>query len=190
MEINQAVRWLLLSGSLLLALLLGWWLWSDRESDHPDLLKKVPVFEFPLIGRSGVVTRHQFRDRALVVSYFNPDCSHCRSLADAVGKRSDRLVYKVGGKPAKVAWLWVTRFDEDAAWEFMREFGLENRKDVWLAADREGVFYQAFGDMHVPSVYVFDKQGIFIETIFDQPTYGDILQTLGGKWVNKPKKSR
>jgi hypothetical protein len=40
MEINQAVRWLLLSGSLLLALLLGWWLWSDRESDHPDLLQK------------------------------------------------------------------------------------------------------------------------------------------------------
>jgi hypothetical protein len=44
--------------------------------------------------------------------------------------------------------------------------------------------------MHVPSVYVFDKQGIFLETIFDQPTYGDILQTLGGKRVNKPKKSR
>ena len=83
MEINQAVRWLLLSGSLLLALLLGWWLWSDRESDHPDLLEKVPVFEFPLIGRSGVVTRHQFRDRALVVSYFNPDCSHliCKNFS-------------------------------------------------------------------------------------------------------------
>ena len=55
MEINQAVRWLLLSGSLLLALLLGWWLWSDSETDRPDLLEKVPVFEFPLIGRSGVV---------------------------------------------------------------------------------------------------------------------------------------
>jgi hypothetical protein len=44
--------------------------------------------------------------------------------------------------------------------------------------------------MHVPSVYVFDKEGSFIEAIYDQPTYGDILQTLGGKRVNKPKKSR
>ena len=190
MEINRAVRWLLLSASFVLAMMLGWWLCFDQSSDSPDLPSKVPVFEFPLIGQSGVVTRHQFRGKALVVSYFNPDCSHCRSLADGVGKRSDRLVYKVGGKPSKVAWLWVTRFDEDSAWEFIREFGLNNRKDVWLAADREGAFYRAFGDMHVPSVYVFDHRGQYLETIYDQPAYSDILQILAGKKVNKPKKSR
>lgn len=190
MEINRAVRGFLLVGSLFLALLMAWMLGSDSTEEAPELLKKTPVFEFPLIGQSGVVTRHQFKGRALVVSYFNPECSHCQSLADEVGKRSDRLVYKVGGKPYRVAWLWVTRFDEDKAWAFMQKYGLNGRRDVWLAADREGAFYAAFGDMHVPSVYVFDAGGHYLETVYDQPTYGDVLRILAGKKANKPKKSR
>ncbi|MFZ9969064.1 MAG: peroxiredoxin family protein [Bacteroidia bacterium] len=190
MEINRAVRGFLLLGSLFLVLLMAWILGSNSTEEAPELLKKTPVFEFPLIGQSGVVTRHQFKGRALVVSYFNPECSHCQSLADEVGKRSDRLVYKVGGKPYRVAWLWVTRFDEDKAWAFMQEYGLNGRRDVWLAADREGAFYTAFGDMHVPSVYVFDAGGHYLETVYDQPTYGDVLQILAGKKANKPKKSR
>jgi hypothetical protein len=190
MEINRAVRGFLLIGSLFLVILMAWVLGSGSKEDAPKILKKIPVFEFPLIGQSGVITRHQFKGRALVVSYFNPDCSHCQMLADGVGKRSDRLVYKVGGKPTRVAWLWVTRFDEDQAWDFMKQYGLAGRPDVWLAADREGAFYGAFGDMHVPSVYVFDAGGRYLQTVYDQPSYGDVLQILAGKKVNKPKKSR
>ncbi|MFM9060665.1 MAG: TlpA family protein disulfide reductase [Bacteroidota bacterium] len=190
MEINRAVRGFLLIGSLFLVILMAWVLSSGSKEDAPEILKKIPVFEFPLIGQSGVITRHQFKGRALVVSYFNPDCSHCQMLADGVGKRSDRLVYKVGGKPTRVAWLWVTRFDEDQAWDFMKQYGLAGRPDVWLAADREGTFYGAFGDMHVPSIYVFDAGGRYLQTVYDQPSYGDVLQILAGKKVNKPKKSR
>lgn len=190
MEINRAVRGFLLIGSFFLVILMAWVLGSGSKEETPEILKKIPVFEFPLIGQSGVITRHQFKGRALVVSYFNPDCSHCQMLADGVGKRSDRLVYKVGGKPTRVAWLWVTRFDEDQAWDFMKQYGLAGRPDVWLAADREGAFYGAFGDMHVPSVYVFDAGGRYLQTVYDQPSYGDVLQILAGKKVNKPKKSR
>ncbi|MFM9142486.1 MAG: TlpA family protein disulfide reductase [Bacteroidota bacterium] len=190
MEINRAVRGFLLIGSLFLVILMAWVLGSGSKEDAPEILKKIPVFEFPLIGQSGVITRHQFKGRALVVSYFNPDCSHCQMLADGVGKRSYRLVYKVGGKSTRVAWLWVTRFDEDQAWDFMKQYGLAGRPDVWLAADREGTFYGAFGDMHVPSIYVFDAGGRYLQTVYDQPSYGDVLQILAGKKVNKPKKSR
>jgi hypothetical protein len=100
------------------------------------------------------------------------------------------MTYKVRGRKVSLGWLWVTRFDEDKAWAFMQEFGLADRPGVWLAADREGAFYRAFGDMHVPSLYVFDSKGRLLEAVYDQPLYSDVLKILGGGRADKAKKTR
>lgn len=189
MELRLVFRGLLLAGSLVLGYFLYKQLVLDRREEE-QVLTRIPVFEFPLIGKSGVVTRHQFRNQVLVVSYFNPDCSHCRKLAATVGAKPRGMTYKVRGRKVSLGWLWVTRFDEDKAWAFMQEFGLADRPGVWLAADREGAFYRAFGDMHVPSLYVFDSKGRLLEAVYDQPLYSDVLKILGGGRADKAKKTR
>lgn len=189
MEINRLIRLLLIASSLLMLVFLGWW-WYSSPTHTEESLSKVPVFEFPLIGSSGVVTRHQFKGQYLVLSYFNPDCSHCRKLAATVGDKPSGSKLKLRGKEIRLGWLWVTRFDEDQAWKFMEQYGLVNKPDTWLAADREGAFYKAFGDMHVPSLYVFDPQGNFLEAVYDEPLYADVLKIIGGGQAHKPKKIR
>ncbi len=189
MEITRLFRIMLITASCLMFAALGWW-WLSASSVNEEYLSKVPVFEFPLIGRSGVVTRHQFKDRFLVVSYFNPDCSHCRRLAETVGEKPSGNKIKLRGKEIRLAWLWVTRFDEDQALKFMERYGLKDKADTYLAADREGSFYKAFGDMHVPTIYVFDLEGNFLEAVYDEPLYSDILKIIGGGKAHKPKKIR
>lgn len=189
MEITRLFRLALVTASVCLLASLVWW-WYSKPSLNEETLTKVPVFEFPLIGRSGVVTRHQFKGQYLVVSYFNPDCSHCRRLAATVGEKPTGTKIKLRGKEIRVGWLWVTRFDEDEAWNFMKDFGLTDKPHTYLAADREGSFYRAFGDMHVPSLYVFDPQGNFLEAVYDEPLYSDVLKIIGGGQAQKPKKIR
>jgi hypothetical protein len=190
MEINRLIRLALIIASLVLLGMSAWWWFSSPADMDEQQLTKVPVFEFPLIGRSGVVTRHQFKGRYLVVSYFNPDCSHCRKLASTVGQKPTGIKIKKGGKEVRLGWLWVTRFDEDQAWKFMEQYGLKDKPDTWLAADREGNFYRSFGDMHVPSLYVFDPSGNFLEAVYDEPLYADVLKIIGGGRAQKPKKVR
>jgi len=189
MEINRLIRYVLIAASLLMLLFIGWW-WFSNPLTEEEELTQVPVFEFPLIGRSGVVTRHQFKGRYLIVSYFDPDCSHCRRLAATVGDKPAGDKIKLRGKEIRLGWLWVTRFDEDQAWKFMEEYDLKDKPNTWLAADREGSFYKAFGDMHVPSLYVFDPQGNFLEAVYDEPQYSDVLKIVGGGQAQKPKKIR
>jgi hypothetical protein len=125
-----------------------------------------------------------------VVSYFNPDCSHCQNLAATVGDKPAGTKLQLSGREIRLGWLWVTRFDEDHAWKFMEQYGLRDKPDTWLAADREGTFYKAFGDMHVPSLYVFDSKGNFLEAVYDEPLYADVLKIIGGGRAHKPKKIR
>ncbi|MBM3930244.1 MAG: hypothetical protein FJ336_03045, partial [Sphingomonadales bacterium] len=62
MEITRLFRLALVTASVCLLASLVWW-WYSKPSLNEETLTKVPVFEFPLIGRSGVVTRHQFKGK-------------------------------------------------------------------------------------------------------------------------------
>lgn len=149
---------------------------------NPGQLDKLPKFSFPQIGSKGEIGRSDLRDGKTVVLYFSPNCEHCRSLAADIGKQLGRL--------RDIDFVFVTRFDEADAVTFAREFKLWEQPNVYFGLDMNAAFYNYFGEMYIPSAYVFNEDGKLLQVLYQNTMVNDILDVYAGKRSDKNKGTR
>ena len=152
------------------------------EESAPGRLTELPKFSFPLIGGKGEINRSDLRNTKTVVLYFSPDCEHCRALGNDIGKQ-------LGGL-RDIDFVFVTRFDEADAVTYARGFKLWEQPNVYFGLDQNAAFYGYFGDMYVPSAYVFNEEGEFLQTLYQNTLVKDILDVYAGKRSDKNKGTR
>lgn len=152
------------------------------EDASTGRLSELPNFSFPRIGDKGEIGRSDLRNGKTVVLYFSPDCEHCRALGNDIGKQ-------LGGL-RDIDFVFITRFDEADAVTYAREFKLWEQPNVYFGLDLNAAFYGFFGEMYVPSAYVFDKDGKLLQTLYQNTLVKDILDVYAGKRSDKNKGTR
>lgn len=143
---------------------------------------QLPDYSFMRMGGKGEIKRADLRKTHTVVVYFNPNCSHCRALATDLGNKIDYL--------REIDFVWVTRFDEGASIHFAKSMGLWDKDNVYLGIDREAAFYRFFGDMFVPSVYIYAPDGNLIQQLNQDALVQDIMTVVNGGVSDKMRKTR
>lgn len=152
------------------------------EPTLPGKLEKLPKFSFLQIGSKGEISRSDLRGGKTVVLYFSPDCEHCRALGEDIGRQLGRL--------RDIDFVFVTRFDEGAAIAYARDFGLWEQPNMYFGLDMNASFYNYFGEMYVPSTYVFNEDGKLLQVLYQNTMVSDILDVLAGKVSDKNKGTR
>lgn len=145
-------------------------------------LEKLPKFKFPKIGGNGSISKSDLRSGKTVVLYFSPDCEHCQALGADIGKQLDRL--------ADIDFVFVTRFDEADAILFAQKNQLWEKPNVFFGADVDAAFYGYFGEMFIPSAYIFDAKGYFLQSVHQNAMVSDILNVLAGIPSDKNRSTR
>lgn len=145
-------------------------------------LSTLPNFSFPRIGSKGEISRSDLRGGKTVILYFSPNCEHCRALGTDIGKELGRL--------RDIDFVFITRFDEADAVTFAREFKLWEQPNVHFGLDINAAFYGFFGEMYVPSAYVFNQDGELMQTLYQNTMVKDILDVYAGKRSDKNKGTR
>ncbi len=152
------------------------------EPTLPGKLEKLPKFSFPKIGSKGEISRSDLRGGKTVVLYFSPDCEHCRALGSDIGKQIGSL--------RDIDFVFVTRFDEGDAIAFARDFGLWEQPNIYFGLDMNASFYNYFGEMYVPSAYVFNEDGKLLQVLYQNAMVNDLRDVYAGKRSDKNKGTR
>jgi len=173
---------LLLAGVFLLFQLYAYWQYSRPVFDGQGRLLRLPDFEFRGFGPGDVCTHRNFHRGPAVVVYYGPDCAHCRKLGTEVALRQAELGH--------INWLFVTRAPVEEARSYAVATGLSRHQSVFMGLDENAAFYQYFGDMYIPSTYVFDSDRKFLQTLHQDTGVDDLLQVVAGNKVNRPKSAR
>ncbi|MBM3918787.1 MAG: hypothetical protein FJ344_04695 [Sphingomonadales bacterium] len=166
----------------LLFQLYAYWQQSRPVFDEQGRLLRLPEFAFPLLDTDGVCRSDLLRNGPVVVVYFGPDCAHCRNLGREVARRQAELT--------SVNWVFVTRARAGEARVYAEETGLAEHPSIYLCRDEQARFYQYFGEMYIPSVYVFDSDRKFLQSLHQSTDVTDILDVLEGKMIARHKQTK
>lgn len=135
-------------------------------SEGGELLQ-LPKFTFTdLAGKS--FNRKQLDEGVpTIIFYFNPDCGHCKSLAQQINSRKNGF--------SKVQMVWVSPSSMNSIRIFMEEFGLKNWQNTWVLSDTRNDFFSFFGEMYMPSTFLFFPDGSFMHRFKGSTDVMDIL---------------
>lgn len=177
-------RWLKW-GIVILAIFIGAYLIYDTmlvdERSQIGDGRTLPNFSFLRLGEKGDLDRSDLSQDMVVVVYFSPNCQHCQSLAADLGTKVERLT--------NIDWVWITRFDKGEAIKFAETYGLNAQPNVHFGLDQNARFYQFFGDMFTPSVYIYKDEKL-LNVLAQDTQVKDILMVLDGLPTDKFRKTR
>ncbi len=171
--------------AILAVFVVGYLLYSQFfKTDRPEIGngQTLPDFSFLRMGGKGEVERGDLRGGKTVVVYFSPNCSHCQKLAADLGPR---LPYM-----KDIDFVWITRFDEGEAIQFAKSNNLYEQPNVYFGLDQDAKFYAYFGDMFIPSTYVYDEDGKLLQQLNQDAMVSDIMTVYGGGVSDKFRKTR
>lgn len=146
------------------------------------VLTDLPRFKFPRIGVSGEISRGDLRKGKTVVVYFSPNCDHCQQLGADIGMQYSQLT--------DIDFVFVTRLDEADAIVFAQKCNIWEKPNILFGLDVDAAFYAYFGDMFIPSSYIFDEKGNFLQSVHQKAMVKDILDVYAGKPSDKNKSTR
>src|SRR5690606_24432983 len=109
------------------------------------------------------------------------NCSHCQTLAADLGGKADYL--------KEVSFVWITRFDESEALQFLKSNNLWGKSNIYAGIDQDARFYRYFGDMFIPSIYIYEK-GELLQQLNQDATVRDIMTVYAGGVSDKLRKTR
>jgi thiol-disulfide isomerase/thioredoxin len=117
--------------------------------------KVIPPFSFNGTQGKPVTFNDMPKGKTLFVLYFSPDCDHCNKQAALIQAELQRF--------DKAAFLWVNAFNEMAEIKaFEQKYFPGRAGQFFFAKDDDFRFDSYFGDSQVPSIYVYDPQGVRI----------------------------
>jgi len=143
---------------------------------------QLPEFSFMKMGGSGTLERGDLENDKVVVVYFSPNCSHCQQLASDLGTKIDYL--------PEIDFVWITRFDEGEAIQFAKSTQLWGKKNIYFGLDKDAEFYRYFGDMYVPSTYIYGEDGKLLQQLSQDAMVRDIMTVYAGGVSDKFRKTR
>lgn len=143
---------------------------------------QLPDFSFMKLGEPGTIERGDLKHKKTVVVYFSPNCSHCQALAGDLGSKVEYI--------PDVNFVWITRFDEGEAIQFVKSTQLWGKKNVYFGLDKDAAFYRYFGDMYVPSTYIYGEDGHLLQQLSQDAMVRDIMTVYSGGVSDKFRKTR
>jgi hypothetical protein len=168
---------------LLLFQLYALWQQSRPVFDPQGRLLRLPEFSFPLLNADGKnCSPAMLHKGPVVVVYFGPACEHCRKLAKELATQQAPL--------SSINWVFVTRAPVVEARAYVEELELNGHSSVYFCHDEHARFYHFFGEMYIPSVYVFDSDRKYLQSLHQNTTVEDILSVLNGQVVARHKQTR
>lgn len=150
--------------------------------DAKGRLEKLPNFRFPKVGGTGNISKSDLRSGKTVVLYFSPDCEHCQALGADIGRQLAQL--------QDIDFMFVTRFDEADVINYAQKANLWEQSNVYFGLDVDAAFYGYFGEMFIPSAYVFNQKGKFLQSVHQNAMVKDILDVLEGIPSDKNRSTR
>lgn len=178
---------ILKAGIVMMALFIASYLVYDKVGNKKAInesgkLAYIPRFKFPRIGESGQFSRTDLRGGKTVVVYFSPDCEHCQALGADIGMNLSIL--------RDIDFVFVTRLDEADAIRYAKKCNIWREKNFYFGLDVDAAFYGYFGEMFIPSAYVFNEQGKLLQILHQNALVLDILDVYAGKVSDKNKGTR
>jgi thiol-disulfide isomerase/thioredoxin len=142
---------------------------GKKEISDPGTL---PDFSFVNVEQEDAsFSRDNLKDGTeTVIMYFGPDCDHCRALANEI--RDQINLFK------DVEIIYISNVDQNKILNFRKFFGFEKYHNIHFCRDVDGKFYYYFGDMFVPSTYIYGKDGKLKRYIKAKIQLKDILKEL------------
>ena len=135
---------------LLLASFLGYKIWSTTEAKEKIVAatQYVPSMQLRKLDGS-IFNTDSFKtnEQLLVLNYFNPECDHCQSMVKELF-REQQLIENVN-------WLMITSTSVEKTKHFADTMQLSQLPNVTVLNDTAAVFTTAFGNVSVPSFYVY-----------------------------------
>lgn len=144
--------------------------------------RQLPDFSFMKMGESGNLEKDDLKFEKTVVVYYSPSCSHCQKLATDLGYKAEYL--------KDINFVWITRFDEGESIQFAKSTNLWGKPNLYFGLDKDATFYRYFGDMFVPSTYIYDKDGQLLQQLSQDATVADIMLVYDGGVSDKFRKTR
>lgn len=166
----------------LLIQLYAYWQQNRPVFDDQGKLLRLPEFVFPTLQGDGQCTPDVLHKGPVVVVYYGPDCGHCRQL----GKELATTHAEINA----INWVFVSRAPVEEAKAYVRETGLAAHPSIHFCRDEHARFYGFFGEMYIPSAYVFDSDRRFLQSLHQNTTVTDILSVLHGKAVYRHKETK
>ncbi len=143
---------------------------SAPSAPDPSTL---PTFEMKELGTESMFDSEQLdNDKETIIFYYGPECSHCRTLADEVRSRMDML--------KDVNLVYITHINAYKAEQFRKLYGFDKYPSVHFLLNDGSTFYNAFGDMFIPSVYIYGKDRKLKRFIRGETSIREILPLIEG----------
>jgi hypothetical protein len=150
--------------------------------DSKGKLEQLPKFKFPKAGGTGNISKSDLRWGKTVVLYFSPDCEHCQALGADIGRQLGQL--------KDIDFVFVSRFDEADVIKYAQKANLWDKPNIYFGLDVDAAFYGYFGEMFIPSAYIFNEKGKFLQSVHQNTMVKDLLDVLEGKPSDKNKSTR
>lgn len=114
--------------------------------------KSVPEFTFFTLKGNQPVTRTSLAVKGnIVIIFFDPGCSHCRTDIKAIGDNYDKV--------KDVNFYLVSQQNAVLVNEFMATYGnqLQNKPNVHVLLDKNFEFLDKFNPLQYPAMYVYGQ---------------------------------
>lgn len=109
---------------------------------------KVPDFEV----NNGFSKKNLRPNTPSVFIAFHPECEHCQYEAQTIYERYEEL--------KDVDIVFFTYAGDSTASAFKQQYNLDKLENVHLIADTKNSMLQAFGVKTIPSIFIYNKEGI------------------------------
>ncbi len=156
MNIRKFIFILVSALLLLTSTYLGFKIWSKLRQKEKQKTKtqQLPSLPFHKIDGTILYTSSFAKStELLVLNYFNPDCEHCQSMVKEMFREQALL--------KKTYWLMITTNTVEKTKQFADSMKLSLLPNVTVLSDTAYLFARTFGDVPVPSFYVY-KDGVLL----------------------------
>jgi peroxiredoxin len=124
---------------------------GGEDEIREPLAVGAPMPEFSVTGPSGTISDADFAGKRTVVVLFRSDCPDCQRELPKV-----EAVFAADDTPADIEFVAISRESEAvvaAYWE-------EAEYSMPYYIDKGGRAFEAFSVTHVPTLYIFDSDGL------------------------------
>lgn len=109
--------------------------------------------------------------KPIVIIYFHPECELCQYEAQEIIQNAEAFKdYQL---------IFITPDDSiPRIGQFCQEYHLWELENLEVLLDRNNKFKETFGKAILPSIYIYNKQGILAKTYLGETKPGAIIATL------------
>ena len=136
-----------------------------------ERLKEVPPFNILLVNDSTMFAKASLeKKKPTLIFVFSPSCEHCKKSTAEMVSKFDKF------KGVNIVMATVAKYEPTK--KFYDENNLKNYPNIKMGVDADyflGRFYEV---RTYPSIYLYDKKGLFKKFFNSSFTMGDIAKLI------------